>query len=64
MLLQSIHNKAQQRFQDPVEAEFVKGEKLDCKYNLKEISSSQNLIGDLYLSNFKLFFKPNGVKLD
>lgn len=37
---------------------------MECKYNLKETSSSTNWIGDLYLTNYRVFFKPNGVKLD
>jgi hypothetical protein len=47
-----------------VDLDFVEGEELVCKYNLKEISSSTNLIGDLYLTTYKLFFKPNLCKLD
>lgn len=52
-----------QPVKNPIEAIFVKGEKLECKYNLKEVSQS-NLIGDLFLTNYRLIFKPNGTKLD
>lgn len=39
------------------------GEKMECKYPLKEVSQHLQY-GDIYLSNFKIFFKPNGVKVE
>jgi hypothetical protein len=47
------------------EAGSVKGEKLEHKFNnnIKEVSD-KNLVGELYLTNYKIFFKPNGFKYE
>jgi hypothetical protein len=51
--------------QNPFEGGFVKGEKLEHKFNnnIKEVSD-RNLVGELYLTNYKMFFKPNGFKYE
>ncbi len=45
-----------------MEANFVKGEKLEQKYEVKEASKDQ--IGSLYLTNYRLIFLPNGKQFD
>jgi hypothetical protein len=40
----------------------VPGERLEQHYTVKEVTKI-NIIGVLYLSNYKILFKPNGTKL-
>jgi hypothetical protein len=47
--------------EDPVSM-LVPGERLEQQYTVKEVTKI-NIIGILYLSNYKMLFKPNGYKL-
>lgn len=44
--------------------EQMANEKLQMKIALKEVSTSQNVQGDLFITNFKLLFKPQGVRIE
>lgn len=35
---------------------------MESKYTIKEVSRNQQILGDLYLSNYKFVFRPNGTK--
>jgi hypothetical protein len=41
--------------------DLVAGEVAECRLMVKEVSKNQ-LIGELFLSNFKLLFRPHGYK--
>ena len=45
------------------EFKLVPGEKVECTYALREVSQN-SLMGDINLTNYKLFFRPNGQKLE